>query len=66
MVATMTVATLQHIRDDKSFDLFWKKFERECQLLDVQESQVPRRRKMPRRLDDGNAEGEYPDDLKMF
>ncbi len=65
-VAAMTVATLQRIRDDQSFDLFWQKVERERQSLDVQEPLLPRRRKTPRRFDDGNTEGEFPDDPKLF
>ena len=62
----MTVVTLQHIRDDESFSLFWQKIERERQSLDVQEPQLPRKRKTPKRLDDESTEGEFPDDPKSF
>ena len=48
----MTAATLQHIRNDESFYLFWQKIEQERQSLDEQEPQLPRRRKMPKRFDD--------------
>lgn len=65
-VAAMTVSTLQRIRDDKCFDLFWQKVERERQSLDVQDPQLPRKRKTPRRFDDGNTEGDFPDDPKTF
>ena len=65
-LATMTVSTLQHIRDDHSFDLFWEKVERERQSLDVEDPQLPRRRKIPKRIDDGSTEGEFPDDVKTF
>jgi hypothetical protein len=65
-VAAMTAATLQRIRDEGSFDLFWKKVESDRQSLDVQEPQLPRRRKTPKRLDDGNSEGDYPDSPKVF
>ena len=62
----MTVATLKHIRDEESFNLFWQKVERERQSLDAQEPQLPRKRKTPRRSDDGSTEGEFPDNPKMF
>lgn len=62
----MTVATLQSIRDDRSLNLFWEKIERERQSLDVQEPQLFRRRKTPKRLDDGQADGEFPSDPKAF
>ena len=65
-VAAMTVATLQHIRDDHSFDLFWEKVELERQSLDVEEPLLPRRRKTPRRIDDGITVGDFPDDAKTF
>ena len=61
----MTVATLQHIRIDHSFDLFWE-VELERQSLDVEESLLPRRRKTPRRIDDGITVGDFPDDAKIF
>ena len=61
----MTVATLQHIRDDHSFDLFWEKVELEHQSLDVEEPLLPRR-KTPRRIDDGITVGDFPDDAKTY
>ena len=58
--------TLKHTRDEESFNLFWQKVEGERQSLDVQEPQLPRKRKTPRRFDDGSTEGEFPDNPKMF
>ena len=63
-VAAMTVTTLQQLRNDASFDLFWEKVELERHLLDVEEPQLPRKRKVPKRLDPGRAEDEFPDSPK--
>ena len=65
-LAAMTVATLQNIRNDESFNLFWQKVEHERHSLDVEGPQLHRRRKVPRRMDYGNAEGEFPVDPKML
>ena len=58
-VAGLTVKTLQKIRTDESFDLFWKTITRKATTLDLPEPQLPRRRKMPRRYETGSAEPEY-------
>ena len=65
-LAKMTVGTLQRIRNDRSFNLFWKKVEQERQSVDVVEPQLPRRRKLPRRLDDGQSDGDFPSDPEAF
>ena len=56
----MTVATLASIRDDTSFDLFWQKTNSAAEDVDVEKLSLPRRRKIPRRLDDG-SEPTFPD-----
>ena len=55
-VAEMTVRTLQTLRNDTHFDLFWAKVEVVRKEFDVGEPQLPRKRRLPRRFDDGNAE----------
>ena len=53
-LANMTIATLSKCRSDKAYDLFWKKVEHSCQSLDIEELTLPRRRKLPKKLDDGS------------
>ena len=59
-IAGMTLSALESLRDDDYFDLFWEKVESTRESLDVDEPQLPRKRKTPRRLEDGNAEAEFP------
>ena len=54
-IAAMTVKTLQSLRTDSNFDLFWTKAETARQKLDVNEPELPRKRKLPTRFEDGNA-----------
>ena len=63
-IATMTVKTLQSLRSDSNFDLFWRKAEITRQKFDIDAPELPRKRKLPRRLDDGNAEPEFSSDCK--
>lgn len=64
-IATMTVKTLQSLRSDSNFDLFWRKAEITRQKLDVNEPELPRKRKLPKRFEDGNAEPEFSSDCKQ-
>jgi len=58
-VAKMVIDTLQSIRTDESFDLFWQKVAHFCEDNEVQEAQMPRRRKLPARFDDGLSSGHF-------
>ena len=49
-IATMTVKTLQSLRTDSNFDLFWRKAEIARQKLDVNDPELPRKRKLPKSL----------------
>ncbi len=60
IVAEKTKATLLGIRSDDNFELFWKKVIGMSQQLDVEEPRLSRRRKIPRRYDDGHAEPHFP------
>ena len=42
-IAAMTVNTLQSIRNDECFDMFWQKIERARQPLDVEAPRLPRK-----------------------
>ena len=58
-IATITVRTLSGIQTEQNFDLFWASVDLQCQQLGVDQPQLPRRHKMPRRYDDGEQE-EFP------
>ena len=61
-VAAMTVQTLQSLRSDSNFTLFWKKVTKFAYTLEVGAPHLPCRRKVPRRLEVGNVEsdGDFP------
>ena len=59
-VASMTIITLKSMRSDEQFDLFWDLVILKAKELDVDDPQLPRRRKLPRRLDDGLSAGAFP------
>lgn len=56
-VADMVVSTLQTLRSDQSFDLFWAKVGRLSNTLDL-EPQLPRKRRAPKRYETGLAEAD--------
>ena len=59
-VTAMTVATLNSMRSDDQFDHFWDLAILKAGKLGVNEPQLPRQRKLPRRYDDGLASGDFP------
>ena len=63
-VAGMTIITLQSLRSDARFDAFWDLVITALQEVDVDEPTLPRRRKVPNRLDEGNAPHEFPTDCR--
>lgn len=64
--ADMVVQTLQKLRDDQQYDLFWMKMIKMSESLEVENAQVPRKRKLPKRYDDGLAEAEFHNDPKLY
>ena len=54
-ITVMTVSTLKSLRNDANFDLFWQKITASAEDLHVDKPALPRRRKVPRRLDNGSA-----------
>ena len=65
-VAGMVVHTLEAIRDDASFDIFWIKVGKCAESLDISDPELPRRRRAPRRFEDGLAEGDFHTDTKAY
>ena len=63
-VAHMTVQTFKSICNDSSYDLFWKRVDIKVKELNVEEPQLPRQRKAPKRYDDGLSTGYFHDSTK--
>ena len=53
------MSTLTKIRTDQSFQLFFTLVQSLCQSLNVEEPVLPRKRKVPRCLDDGSADNSF-------
>ena len=54
-VAAMTITTLMSLRNEDSFDLFWKKINTMAEERDVDEPTLPRNRKRPSRYEESQA-----------
>ena len=54
-VATLTIRTLESIRNDENFDLFWEKLDKDKESLEVNDPIVPRKRKVPQRFEIGTS-----------
>ena len=65
-IARMTVQTLKSIRSDELFDLFWLKVSSTAESLDVEEPRLPRRQKVPRRIDDSTSAGDFHSTPKEY
>ena len=55
-IAQDVIKTLSKDRNNNSCNLFWEMVLRRKQYLDVDDPILPRKRRLPRRLEDGNAE----------
>ena len=64
MVADMTRRTLQGIRSENCFDLFWQKVNTMAAELDVSDPVLPRKRKAPKHFEEGRAPAEFHSALK--
>ena len=58
-IAMLTVKTLKGLRTDGNFNLFWQKIEKMMNELEVDEPQLARRRKTPKRFEQGEAPAEW-------
>ena len=59
LTAEKTRKTLMGIRNDDNFDQFWEKVNKMICDVEVSDSILPRRRRIPRRYEDGNAPPTY-------
>ena len=62
--AAMVVHTLQTLRNEEAFDLFWEKVINIAEAFDVQQPELFRKRRISKRFDDGIAEQEYHSEPK--
>ena len=58
IVVELSVRTLQSMRDDNSFDLFWAAVLSKSQRLQIAPPQLPRHRKVAAKLDIGSSASE--------
>ena len=58
-VAMLTVKTIGHLRMEDNFELLWKKVEMMRNQFDVDEPNLGRGKKVPKRLDEGSAQAEF-------
>ena len=65
-VASMTLKTLEKVRNDADFHLFWLKATKIANELGVEEPQLPHRCKIPRSFETGNAPPEFPSTVEYF
>ena len=59
-LVSMTLQTLQSIRKDESFELFWDYLQSRRSKADVSSPVLPRRRKVPKQFEVGSSTPEYP------
>ena len=62
----MTVQTVNSIRTDESFDLFWLKVNRFIEDHDISKPELLRQRKRPRRYEEGSYDGDFHESLKEY
>ena len=55
-IAQDVIKTLSKDRNDSAYDLFWERVCKRKDELNVNDPKLPRKRRLPRRLDDGSAE----------
>lgn len=65
-IASMTVKTLQLMRSDEQFDLFWSSVNEKAKALDIPEPTLTRKRKRQKRFEMGEAESHFPESPKSF
>ena len=65
-IAKSTVITLKKMRSDEKFNLFWKDVENKAAILDVDPPRLPRKKRVPARIEEclgGSATPEFDDDV---
>ena len=65
-IAMLTKRVLEEMRCDSNFNLFWVRVLEARHSLDVSEPELPRKRKVPARFEDGLAQPEFCSSPKNF
>ena len=51
---------------DQSFELFWLNVNKKAAELEIEEPKLPRRRKLPRRFEEGVGDGYYHENIQSY
>ena len=62
----MTVKTIQSLRTDENFVLFWTKAEQVVNDVDVEYPSLSRKRKVPKRYDSESCRSDPPASVHMY
>ena len=65
-VSSLTAKTLEKMRSDDHFNLFWETVTHKANALEVSEPSLPRRRKRPARYESGSATPEFVDNAQDY
>ena len=65
-VAHLTVKTLERLRSDESFQLFWDTTMKKHSSFDISDPQLPRKRKRPQRFEVGSSSAFQHESLETF
>ena len=63
-VSRACVTTLESIRSDNEFNLFWNKVKKFAEKHKINEPHLPRRKNIPNRYMIGKAAGEHPENVE--
>ena len=65
-IASMTVTTLETLRNENNFKLFRQKINHLRSSFDIEEPKLLRKRRVPTRFEDGTAEGTFFHDCEAY
>ena len=65
-VSSLTVKTLEKMRSDDHFNLFWETVIHKANALEVCEPSLPRHRQRPARYESGSATPEFVDNAQDY
>ena len=65
-VSSLTVKTLEKMRSDDHFNLFWETVTHKANALEVSDPSLPCRRQRPARYESGSATPEFVDNAQDY
>lgn len=66
VLAKMTVRTMETMRTDASYNLFWERLQIDRTNFEVDEAVLPRKKKCTKQYDDRTSAGDYPATPKLL